>query len=152
MLLLEAATDGKTAVRDWLPIIVVAEAAMRARAKSRSAGSERIDELRGLLHDAQSRLRRTVATTDDELTSLAAAQDTGGFIESSGRGVAEDLLSRLEGRERHELDEIRAAQGRLETGAFGVCEKCQRPIPVPRLRAVPWTRACVTCQSREETE
>jgi len=109
MLLLEAATDGKTAVWDWLPIIVVAEAAMRARAKSRSAGSERIDELRGLLYDAQSRLLRTVATTDDELTSLAAAQDTGGFIESSGRGVAEDLLSRLEGRARHELDEIRVA-------------------------------------------
>src|SRR5262252_6173914 len=151
MLLLEAATDGKTAGQNWLPIIVVAEAAMRARAKSRSAGSERIDELRGLLYDAQSRLLRTVATTDDELTSLAA-QDTGGFIESSGRGVAEDLLSRLEGRERHELDEIRAAQGRLETGAFGVCEKCRRPIPVPRLRAVPWTRACVTCQSWEETE
>jgi len=122
---------------------------MRTRAKGKGAGPERTEELRGLLLEARSRLLRTVATTDDELASLAA-QDAGGLIESSGRGAAEDLLSRLEGRERHELDEIRAAQGRLETGDFGVCTVCRRPIPMPRLRAMPWARACVMCQSREE--
>ena len=124
---------------------------MRTRATDKAGGPERTEELRGLLLEARSRLLRTVATTDDEIASLAA-QDAGGLMESSGRGVAEDLLSRLEGRERHELDEIRAAQGRLETGGFGVCERCCRPIPMPRLRAVPWARACVACQSREERE
>src|SRR5215831_21179610 len=122
---------------------------MRTRAKGKSAGPERTEELRGLLVEARSRLLRTVATTDDELASLAA-QDTGGLMESSGRGAAENLLSRLEGRERHELDEIGEALGRLETGDFGVCQACRRPIPVPRLRAMPWARACVTCQSRGE--
>lgn len=122
---------------------------MRTRANGKGTGRERTEELRGLLVEARSRLLRTVATTDDELASLAT-QDTGGLIESSGRGVAEDLLSRLEGRERHGLDEIRAALGRLETGDFGVCEVCRRPIPVQRLRVMPWARACVTCQSRGE--
>jgi DnaK suppressor protein len=122
---------------------------MRTRAKGKGAGLERTEELRGLLVEARSRLLRTVATTDDELASLAA-QDTGGLMESSGRGAAENLLSRLEGRERHELDEIGEALGRLETGDFGVCQACRRPIPVPRLRAMPWARACVTCQSRGE--
>ena len=122
---------------------------MRTRAKSTGAGPERTEELRGLLLETRCRLLRTVATTDDELASLAG-QDAGGLIESSGRGVAEDLLSRLEGRERHELDEIRAALGRLETGNFGVCAGCRRPIPLRRLRAMPWARACVTCQRRGE--
>ena len=110
---------------------------------------DRTDEFRGLLHEAQNRLLRTVATTDEELASLTA-EEPGRLIEGAGRDAAEDLLARLEGRERHELDEIRAAQARLETGAFGVCEACRRAIPLSRLRALPWARYCVTCQARGE--
>ncbi|HTY80821.1 MAG TPA: TraR/DksA family transcriptional regulator [Candidatus Bathyarchaeia archaeon] len=110
---------------------------------------DRTGEFRALLQEAQKRLLRTVATTDEELASLAA-QEPGRLIEGAGRDAAEDLLARLEGRERHELDEIRAAQGRLETGAFGICETCRGIIPLPRLRAMPWARCCVTCQARGE--
>ena len=110
---------------------------------------DRTAEFRTMLRDAHNRLLRTVATTDEELASLAA-QEPGRLIEGAGRDVAEDLLARLEGRERHELDEIRAAEARLETGAFGVCERCRRAIPLPRLRVVPWARCCVACQARGE--
>ena len=110
---------------------------------------DRMGEFRALLQEAHNRLLRTVATTDEELASLAA-QEPGRLIEGAGRDTAEDLLARLEGRERHELDEIRAAEARLETGAFGVCENCRGAIPLPRLRAVPWARFCVGCQSRGE--
>ena len=110
---------------------------------------DRMGEFRALLQEAHNRLLRTVATTDEELASLAALEP-GRLIEGAGRDAAEDLLARLEGRERHELDEIRAAQGRLETGAFGICEVCRGAIPLPRLRAVPWARCCVTCQARGE--
>jgi DnaK suppressor protein len=122
---------------------------MKARAQNEEAGADRTAEFRALLRQAHDQLLRTVATTDDEIASLAA-QDQHGFIEGSGRLVAEDLLARLEGRERHELDEIRAAEARLETGIFGVCEACRQAIPLPRLRAVPWARCCVSCQARGE--
>src|SRR5262245_19150365 len=110
---------------------------------------DRTGEFRALLEYAHNRLLRTVATTSEELTSLAA-QEPGRLVEGAGRDVAEDLLARLQGRERHDLDEIRAAQSRLETGAFGVCEGCRGAIPLPRLRAVPWARCCVACQARGE--
>jgi DnaK suppressor protein len=94
-------------------------------------------------------LARTVATTDEELATLEA-QQPGEFAEGAATGVVGDLLARLEGRERHELDEIDAAQRRLEAGVFGVCEGCHRAIPLARLRAVPTARRCATCQAREE--
>ena len=94
-------------------------------------------------------LARTVATTDEELATLEA-QQPGEFAEGAATGVVGDLLSRLDGRERHELDEIDAAQRRLEAGVFGVCEGCHRAIPLARLRAVPTARRCATCQAREE--
>jgi DnaK suppressor protein len=106
-------------------------------------------EFRGRLREARRQLLRTVAVTDDELASLSA-HEPGALVEDSARGAMADLLARLEGRERHELDEIHAAQARLETGSFGVCEGCGGAIPLPRLRAVPWSRHCLSCQARDE--
>ena len=94
-------------------------------------------------------LARTVATTDEELATLDAQQRSD-FGEGAAAGGVGDLLAKLEGRERHELDEIDAAQRRLEAGVFGVCEGCHRAIPLARLRAMPTARRCATCQAREE--
>ena len=113
--------------------------------------SDRSSEFRGLLYEARQRLLRTVVVTDDELASLSA-HEPGALVEDSARGATADLLARLEGRERHELDEIHAAQARLETGSFGVCEVCGGAIPLPRLRAVPWARHCFDCQARDERQ
>jgi len=106
-------------------------------------------EFRALLREARQQLLRTVVVTDDELASLSA-HEPGALVEDSARGAMADLLARLEGRERHELDEIHAAQARLETGSFGVCEDCGGTIPLPRLRAVPWARHCLGCKAKDE--
>jgi DnaK suppressor protein len=106
-------------------------------------------EFRGRLREAQRQLLRTVVVTDDELASLAD-HEPGALVEDSARGAMADLLTRLEGRERHELDEIRSAQARLESGGFGVCEHCGDAISLPRLRALPWTRHCLNCQAKDE--
>jgi len=111
--------------------------------------ADRIGEFREVLHEARRRLLRTVAVTEGELASLSA-HEPGALVEDSARGAMADLLARLEGRERHELDEIQAAQARLETGSFGVCEVCGGAIPLSRLRAVPWARHCLGCQARDE--
>ena len=106
-------------------------------------------EFRQRLTEMRWRLARTVATTDEELATLEAQQPSD-FGEGAATGVVGDLLARLEGRERHELDEIDAAQRRLEAGVFGVCEGCHRAIPLARLRAVPTAHRCATCQARAE--
>ncbi len=108
-----------------------------------------VEEFRRRLQEARERLFRTVALTDDELATLEPHQP-GAADEDVPRETAVAILGRLDERERHELDEIYAAQARLETGTFGVCEGCGRPIPLARLRAMPTGRYCVACQAREE--
>ena len=112
------------------------------------AGRERLEEFRSRLGEARAELLRTAGVTHAELASLEG-RPSEPFDEVSTVEVAE-TLSRLEGRERHQLDEILAALNQLETGTYGVCETCSRAIPVARLRAMPATRHCVDCQSREE--
>ena len=119
------------------------------KAKGELLGADRTTEFRRLLGEARQQLLRTVVVTDDELASLAA-HESGALVEDSARGAMADVLARLEGRERHELDEIHAAQARLETGSLGVCEGCGGTVPLQRLRAVPWARHCLGCQAKEE--
>ncbi len=52
--------------------------------------------------------------------------------------------------EEEELREIDAAIERLNSGTFGLCESCQKPIPKSRLKIVPFARLCIECKKDEE--
>ena len=109
-----------------------------------------VEEFRRRLRADRERLFRTVAATEEELATLEARQP-GAPTEDVAWETVTAVLSRLGEREKHEMDEICAAQARLETGTFGVCERCGRPIPLARLRAIPATRVCVGCRAVEES-
>ena len=47
------------------------------------------------------------------------------------------------------LQAIEEALGRLEKGTYGVCRDCGEPIAEARLRAIPWTRVCITCKEKQ---
>jgi DnaK suppressor protein len=107
------------------------------------------EELRRRLLDARLALLRTVATTDEELATLEAHQP-GAPIEDADRSQVQAVLSRLEGRDRHELDEIFAAVTKLGAGTYGLCESCRGELPLARLRAMPTARHCLSCQAHRE--
>ena len=46
---------------------------------------------------------------------------------------------------RSYLDELHQAVARLDTGLYGLCERCGAPIGPERLAALPATRTCVAC-------
>jgi len=45
--------------------------------------------------------------------------------------------------ERKLLAEIDDALQRIEDGTYGICEGSGKPIPIERLKAIPWARYCV---------
>jgi RNA polymerase-binding protein DksA len=118
-------------------------------ADTRTMRLDLVEEFRRRLNDARREIVRTVVTTDEELATLEAHQ-AGGPSEDVATELASAILSRLEGREKHELDAIDEARARLASGTYGACDGCHRPIPLARLRAMPTVRYCVACQHREE--
>ncbi len=48
------------------------------------------------------------------------------------------------------LKTITQALRRIDTEEWGLCAKCEEPIPEVRLEAVPWTTLCVRCQDQSE--
>lgn len=63
-----------------------------------------------------------------------------------------ELSLMLGDREREKLADIEDALERIKDGSYGTCEECGEPIAEDRLRALPFTRVCVECQSKNERE
>ena len=120
---------------------------MKAVPRTRSV----VPEFERRLREARRKVWGTVAATDAELETLEAHQAGEPADDAATAGVAA-VLGKLEGRERHLLDEIDAAQARLSAGTFGACERCGKPIRLARLRAVPTTRLCIACERGAERD
>ena len=58
------------------------------------------------------------------------------------------IAQELSAIESSELSRVNAAQERLRTGTFGICERCGSSIPAARLRAIPWAEHCRKCESK----
>ncbi len=86
----------------------------------------------------------------EELSHAGEAPDLGdeqGFAEADSLSVERDRILSLTAAGRRRIEEIDAALVRLDTGAYGGCRSCRRPIPVARLEAVPEATQCVACAS-----
>jgi DnaK suppressor protein len=61
-----------------------------------------------------------------------------------------ELASSLSETERNRLEAVEKALERVDKGTYGECETCEKVIPLPRLKALPFARLCVSCQETEE--
>lgn len=61
-----------------------------------------------------------------------------------------ELVTDLASTEQEVLYQIDEALKRMEEGAYGVCQQCSRPISMSRLKAVPYTSLCISCQRTKE--
>lgn len=48
------------------------------------------------------------------------------------------------------LQAIEEALRRIEHGTYGICRDCGEPIAPARLRAIPWTRSCISCKEKQK--
>jgi DnaK suppressor protein len=61
------------------------------------------------------------------------------------------VSSRVNTLEYAGLRLVNEALDRIESGDYGICLACEKPIPPKRLRALPWARYCVNCQEQRNS-
>ena len=116
---------------------------------ARRLDTKLIDEFRRRLLEGRTVLLRTVVIAEEEMAGLETP-GPGDSVDRAAAASTAELVSRLVGQDKWELDEIAHALNRLSSGAYGTCASCREPIAIARLRAVPATRFCLTCQEAEE--
>jgi DnaK suppressor protein len=71
-------------------------------------------------------------------------------MDAATRATEEGERLGLAGQERRLLAEIDRALAKLDAGTYGISELSGRPIPIERLRAVPWARLSAEEEERRE--
>ncbi|MGZ3725704.1 MAG: TraR/DksA family transcriptional regulator [Pseudobdellovibrio sp.] len=74
---------------------------------------------------------------------LDLGEKGGDEADQTMRLLAEQDMLTQNDRLRTQLFEIESALGRIESGAFCLCEETEEFIEVERLRAIPWTRLSI---------
>ena len=122
------------------PEIKLSTFQVKQRARLLALKDTLLDSMNGVARDSL----RTRA--DGSEASAFGMHQADAGSDAYDRDFALSLLS----QEQDSLYEIDEALKRLEQGAYGVCEISGKPIPHPRLQALPFTRYTVECQAELE--
>lgn len=76
--------------------------------------------------------------------------DTGDEADQAQAAMDRDLQFELSDTERNTLDQIEGAIRKIDKGTYGACEQCRQPIETLRIKALPFARYCIRCQSGSE--
>ena len=109
--------------------------------------------------DALMRLHTSLVAKRDALRKqLLMELEDSTFSEHLGGDLADAALddsqnemhSQLAAFESRELEQIERALTLLKEGKYGQCEVCGEPIPIARLKALPYATVCIDCRQRQE--
>jgi len=79
-------------------------------------------------------------------------EDLPDFADQSSFESDRNFILRMRDRERKLLVKIDEALERMETGTFGICDKCGEEIGLKRLVARPVVTLCVQCKTLQEKQ
>ena len=102
-----------------------------------------------------SRKKALEAKLDDALRTSTLREDLdieyqADTIDEMRSGISRDVTIEQLNQQTRLGREIRSALEKLNSGGYGICEECEKPISWRRLDAVPWAPLCVKCQARKE--
>jgi len=129
----------------------------KRRVKIKKMGKRDMKAYKKLLLDERERITGEIQhITKDNLkkSQKDASGDISGYTYHMA-DVATDSYDRefslgIASNEVDVLYDINEALKRIEEGIYGTCLACEKAITKKRLKAVPHTKCCISCQSKEE--
>lgn len=115
-----------------------------------------LSELKARLEEKQAGLQADLATIHSDERGAQGTTSKADDVHDYGEESAD--LEQLERDNdvvddmRTELREVEHALAKFADGTYGHCERCNRPIPIARLRAIPEARYDTEHQAEAEAE
>lgn len=100
-----------------------------------------LSKIKAALESKLAELMTRAEGIEDELNTPGNPDWDENAIESEG----DEVLSGIGRATRQNMQEIKLALSRIESGDYGKCSKCGAEIAKARLTAIPFTSSCVKC-------
>ncbi len=113
-------------------------------------GADRYQSQRERLERLLAHLTRRTSAVERDLRRQEGPLDKG-FEEQAVEVENDDVLAKLASEGPQQIGIVRAALDRMDSGDYGVCASCGRPIPQARLEALPYAIRCVRCEEQRES-
>ena len=117
---------------------------------------DQVKQLRQLLITERVKLAEEIKTIAREAST--SPRDASGDLSAYTVHLADmaadtydrELSMNIASSEQELLYQIDDALKRLDDGSYGVCQQCNQPIAMSRLKAVPYASMCIGCQRSKE--
>ena len=105
-----------------------------------------IKQLRDELIEIKTKILSDIKTQiPDELT-----KDIGDEIDDVTQTIEKEMTFDLSSNQKTILKDVDSALKKIENNTYGICELCKRPIEIKRLKAIPYTRYCMSCRQKQD--
>jgi len=113
------------------------------------ASSKQIDELKETLIQRRDTIQSNIDDSIDNISKLnnCDCKDELDFAEASSDSFTAGVIVN---QQKQELQEIDDALERIEAGTYGICDMCDEPIAIGRLKAKPFAKFCTDCREIHE--
>ncbi len=103
-----------------------------------------------LMHEHQTERADMGDESEDLIANELSSYDTNEPGDSATQLYDRGRFEAMDSNTQEMLRRIEHALERIEEGSYGICEVTGKPIPVERLRALPW--ATMTVEAAEQTD
>lgn len=104
---------------------------------------------RQLLENELALLLERAGETVLELVGTAADNEADP-LDRATHDLSQNNAFRIRSRESRLIKKIKDSLLSIEAGTYGICEDCEEPIAIERLKARPVTRYCIVCKRHRE--
>ena len=111
------------------------------------------DRYRDLLLDERERVSSSIQHLHEEGSLEEETEEEtydNHLADSATATLNREIDYTLEENSGHVLSAIDEALSRIDSGTFGACGRCGKPIAEDRLDAIPYANRCIDCKRLEE--
>ena len=105
---------------------------------------EERDEIRDHIKSEISTLQESIITLT-ELINSEVQSDANDWFSSKESNASKEINELALEKARQRIIILTNTLGKIDSSDYGICVKCNKPIPFARLKAVPTATRCVTC-------
>jgi DnaK suppressor protein len=112
---------------------------------------QQMQEFRIMLEERKEQIKLNLTGKAQEILEVSSQElnDEGDFAAASAQTAIDSAI--LE-QQYQELAEIDLALDKISKGTYGICEMCEEPIGIERLKVKNFARYCIACRQITEKE